>query len=73
MMGLPQAPLGVDVLCGGEHGSSDGLSRLQHPLKGLAVMNGAVSLPGQDTLDGVAVEFGEDRGENCLSNQLRCC
>lgn len=59
---------GVLVLYGGEHGSSDVLGRLHPPLKGLAVVNGAVSVPsrdaaGQDAVDVAAVELGEDPGE----------
>ena len=63
--GLPQAPFQVDVLDGWEHGPSDVLGRLHHPLMGFAVVDVAIPIPGsdangQDTLDGAAVVFGED-------------
>ena len=50
-----------------EHGPSDVLGRLHHPLKGLADVDGAISLQGhdatgQDALDGAVVLFGVDPG-----------
>lgn len=47
-----------------EHGSSEVLGHLHYPLKGLAVVNEEVSVPGrdpagQDALDGAASQFGE--------------
>ena len=62
--GLHQAPGPVDVLDGWEPG--DVLSR-HYLLNGIAVVDGAVPVPGhdasgQDALDGAAVVFGEDPG-----------
>ena len=62
---LPRAPFRVEVLNGWEHGPSDALGHLHHPLESLEVGDGAIPILGhdatsQDALDGAAVVFGED-------------
>jgi hypothetical protein len=64
---LHQAPSRVDVLDGWKHGPSDLLGRLHHLLECLAVVDGAIPVPGcdatgQDALDGAAIGFKEDPG-----------
>jgi hypothetical protein len=54
---------------GGNIAPSDVLGRLHHPVEGLAVVEGAIPVPGpdstgQDALDGSAVVFGVDPGCN---------
>ena len=43
---LPHKPFRVDVLDGWEHCPSDVLGNLHYPLKALAVMDGAIPVPG---------------------------
>lgn len=65
---LPEEPLGVNVLYGWELGPSDRLGCLQHPLKGLAVGSGAVSVTGRDAacqnaINCAAVEVADCSGD----------
>uniref|UniRef100_A0A4W5L2I0 Centrosomal protein 170Ab n=1 Tax=Hucho hucho TaxID=62062 RepID=A0A4W5L2I0_9TELE len=69
-VGLPQAPFPVDVLDGWEHGPSDVLGQLHHPLEGLAFIDRAIPVPGcdangQDALNGAR----EVPGKNLNTNQ----
>ena len=53
-----------------KHSPSDVLGRLHHPLKGLAIVDGAIPVPGHDTtgqdaLEGALVVFGENPGMAC--------
>ena len=68
--GLPQAPFQVDVLDGWQHGPSHVLGHLHHSLKGLAVVDRAIRMLGQDALDGAAVVFGEDPWWHAEFHQL---
>ena len=46
---LSQALFRVDALDGWEHGPSDVLGCLHHPLEGFAVMDGEIPVGGPDT------------------------